>query len=132
MTSFGPQLIGETEKTLNALLGTLLDGTGLDERAWVTLRLAAQAGGADLPAFVEDRAHFRDAASLVAGLRDRGLIEGDALSAAGADLVGSLQERLARTTEPIWRDLPADDVAATERILNTLVARAREVLVSAR
>jgi hypothetical protein len=28
-TPFGPQLIGETEKTLNALLRRFLEGTGL-------------------------------------------------------------------------------------------------------
>ena len=39
-TPFGPQLIGETEKTLNALLRRLLQGTGLTEPQWVTLRLA--------------------------------------------------------------------------------------------
>jgi hypothetical protein len=41
-TSFGPQLIGETEKTLNALLRRFLDSTGLTEPQWVTLRLAGQ------------------------------------------------------------------------------------------
>ena len=41
-TPFGPQLIGETEKTLNALLLRHLDGTGLTEPQWVTLRLSDQ------------------------------------------------------------------------------------------
>jgi hypothetical protein len=41
-TTFGPQLIGETEKTLNALLRLFLEGTGLTESQWVTLRLAAR------------------------------------------------------------------------------------------
>ena len=44
-TPFGPQLIGETEKTLNALLLRHLDGTGLTEPQWVTLRLADQFDG---------------------------------------------------------------------------------------
>jgi len=39
-TPFGPQLIGETEKTLGALLRRFLEGTGLSEPQWVTLRLA--------------------------------------------------------------------------------------------
>ena len=39
-TPFGPQLIGETEKTLNALRNRHLDGTGLAEPQWVTLRLS--------------------------------------------------------------------------------------------
>ena len=45
---FGPQLVGQTEKTLNALLRGFLDGTGLTEPQWVTLRVADLIdGGAD-------------------------------------------------------------------------------------
>ncbi len=40
LTPFGPQLIGETEKTLNALLRRFLEEPGLTEPQWVTLRLA--------------------------------------------------------------------------------------------
>src|SRR5262245_33530504 len=64
-TPFGAQLIGETEKTLNALLRRSLEGTGLTEPQWVTLRVAdliddiVDADG--LAAAVGDRAHFRDA-----------------------------------------------------------------------
>jgi hypothetical protein len=50
-TPFGPQLIGETEKTLNAILRRLLQGTGLSEPQWVTLRLAGQLGNVDRQAF---------------------------------------------------------------------------------
>ena len=39
---FGPQLLGETEKTLNALLRRFLDPFELTEPQWVTLRLAEQ------------------------------------------------------------------------------------------
>ena len=39
-TPFGPQLIGETEKTLNALLRRYLEASDLTEPQWVTLRLA--------------------------------------------------------------------------------------------
>ena len=38
-TPFGPQLIGETEKTLGAVLTDTLRGTGLSESQWVTLRV---------------------------------------------------------------------------------------------
>ena len=44
-TPFSPQLIGETEKTLNALLRRSLEDTGLTEPLWVTLRLAGQLEG---------------------------------------------------------------------------------------
>ena len=39
-TPFGPQLVGETEKTLTALLRGFLAETGLTEPQWVTLRVA--------------------------------------------------------------------------------------------
>jgi len=59
-TQFGPQLIGETEKTLSALLRMFLDGTGLTEPQWVTLRLADLLDGAvdahGLAAAAADRA----------------------------------------------------------------------------
>ena len=42
---FGPRLIGETEKTLSALLHRCLAGTDLTEPEWVTLRLADQLNG---------------------------------------------------------------------------------------
>ena len=74
-TPFGPQLIGETEKTLNAILRRVLQGTGLSEPQWVTLRLAGQLDEFDRQAFVitlTDRAHFTDSAQLVDQLTDAG------------------------------------------------------------
>src|SRR3954469_20440921 len=75
-TPFSPQLIGETEKTLNALLDRFLEGTGLTEPQWVTLRAAEQLDGSvdDLATAVAARAQFRDAAAIVAILTDRGLV----------------------------------------------------------
>ena len=129
MTTFGPQLIGETEKTLNALLRRLLAHTGLDESRWVTLRIAGQNDAdTDLAALVATRAHFPDSAALVDDLAGRGLLDGHRLSEAGQDLVAGVQAQVAATTRPIWEDLPADDVAAAERILNTVVARGRQLL----
>ena len=48
-TPFGPQLIGETEKTLNAFLGRLLAGTGVTEPQWVILSVAITGGGSVTP-----------------------------------------------------------------------------------
>ena len=69
-TPFGPQLIGETEKTLNALLlRHLRRRRGLTEPQWVTLRVANMLDGTvdhdGLAAAVADRAHFPDAAQHV-------------------------------------------------------------------
>ena len=132
-TPFGPQLIGETEKTLNAILRRVLQGTGLSEPQWVTLRLADQLGDADRPAFVialTDRAHFTDAAQLVDQLTERGLLDGGQLTAEGRDLIETVQTMIAETTAPIWRDLTTNDVGVTERLLNEVLRRSRHALAS--
>lgn len=129
MTSFGPQLIGETEKTLNALLRLLLADAELTEPEWVTLRLAGQAPpDVDLAEHVRERAHFPDPRALVDALDGRGLLSGDRLSPAGGALVAEVQVRIAAVTEPIWGGLDPSDVAAAERVLNAVVGRTREVL----
>ena len=131
-TPFGPQLIGETEKTLNALLRRFLQGTGLTEPEWVSLRVADQLDGrvgADgLTAAIADRAHFPDAADLVRDLTNRGLIDDGRVTSAGRGLITAIQTTIARETTPIWGDLPADDVAAATRVLNEVTNRARAVL----
>jgi hypothetical protein len=135
-TPFGPQLVGETEKTLNALLRRHLDAAGvpggLSEPQWVTMRLADALDGAiddaGLAAAVADRAHFPDAAELVDGLRLRGLVADGRLTTAGQELLTRLQASIADDTATVFADLADDDIAATERVLNQLVSRARAVL----
>jgi hypothetical protein len=132
-TPFGPQLIGETEKTLGALLRRFLEDTGLTEPRWVTLRVAGVLDGtvdADgLAAAVADRTHFADADQLVADLTNRDLLDAGRLSARGRELVERVQDRVGRGTAPIWEDLPDEDVAAATRLLNEVITRARTVLV---
>lgn len=131
-TPFGPRLIGETEKTLNALLRRSLEGAGLTEPQWVTLRLADLLDdgiGIDgLVAAVADRAHFRDAAKLVGELTDRGLIGDGRLTSTGRQLTTAVQAAITTQTASIWGDLPADDIAAASRVLNEVVTRARVLL----
>lgn len=131
MTEFGPQLIGQTEKALNAILRRVLAEPGLTEPQWVTLRIAGQYdGGEPLATVVAERVHFADAASLVDELSERGLLAQDRISAAGRELLGRLGAQIAELTAPIWADLPSDDVAATERVLNLVLGRAGSVLGS--
>ena len=131
-TPFGPQLIGETEKTLNALLQRHLEGTGLTEPQWVTLRLADSLDGSvdedGLVAAVVDRAHFPGAADLVGDLSDRGLLEDGRLTSAGRELTTTLRAAITTETAPIWDDLPPEDVASATRVLNEVITRARAVL----
>jgi hypothetical protein len=131
-TPFGPQLIGETEKTLNAVLRRFLEGPGLTEPQWVTLRLAGVLDGtvdADgLAAAVADRAHFADASGLVAQVTTRGLVDAGRLTAAGRDLVAEVQAEIAAATAPVWDGLPPADVEAATRLLNEVVRRGRAAL----
>jgi hypothetical protein len=135
-TPFGPQLIGETEKTLNALLLRSLDAAGVDgditEPQWVTLRIASMLDGAvndeGLAAAVADRAYFRDAADHVAALAARGLLDDGQLTADGRALLTRVQAALADDVSALFGDLEPDDVAATTRVLHDVLGRAHALL----
>jgi hypothetical protein len=133
---FGPQLIGQTEKTLVALLRRSLEGTGLSEPQWVTLRVADQLDGTvdtdELTAAVADRAQLPDAAHLVSELTSRGLLADGQLTTAGRDTITSVLARSEQSTGHIWLGLPVDDVAATTSVLNEVLERARAVLADER
>lgn len=133
-TPFGPQLIGETEKTLVALLRRYLGDSGLTEQQWVTLRVASMAGEPSdrdgLVAAVADRAHFPDAAALVDELTVRGLLGDGRPTEAGSEVLRTVLATSDANTGHIWRDLDDDDVEATTRVLNELLTRARAVLQS--
>ena len=129
---FGPQLVGQTEKTLNALLRRFLDGTGITEPQWVTLRVAdlIDGGAADADALalaVADRAHFEDASELVHQLTDRGLLDSGRVTDAGREVLISVLATSAAETGNIWTGFPAEDIEATTRVLNELLTRARAV-----
>lgn len=124
--TFGPQLIGETEKTLQVLLLRALAGTGLDERLWVALRVADQRDEAALRDRLADRAHFEDAAALIATLEQRGLVADDALTAGGRALLEQVLAKSAALSGPIWDDI--DDADAAARALSEVLARARAAL----
>ncbi|SDJ40011.1 hypothetical protein SAMN05444157_3186 [Frankineae bacterium MT45] len=129
MIDFGPELVGRTEKTFGALLRRNLAGTGLDEQQYVTLKVASTlTEDDDLAATLQERAHFTEARRLVATLTERGLLDGGGLSPAGSALLDRILTEAAGQSAAIWSDLPAGDVATTERVLNTVLARAEAVL----
>jgi hypothetical protein len=124
--SFGPQLLGETEKALNALLRRSLAGSGLDEEQWVTLRVASQHDGpvGSLAARVADRARFENTDRFVEQLEQRGLIADERPTPKGEAL---LRQVLGGNAN-IWQDVPDADAAA--RALSTVLDRARAALAA--
>ncbi|MDE3720383.1 hypothetical protein PWG71_03220 [Nocardiopsis sp. N85] len=131
MIPFGTRLIGRTEKTLNALLTAVLADSGLSEPQWVALRIAEHfEGPGDLSAHIRDQTHFPDPDSLLADLTERGLISDGRITDTGRGFLGRTGERIAELTDPIWERLSADDTAAAERALNTVLEGTRAVLAA--
>lgn len=127
MIPLGPQLIGQTEKTLKAVLRTFLAGDDLNEEQWVTLRLTEQfTGDGNLATFVGETAHFENPANILTTLEQRNLVNDHTLTDAGREVLTRIGADIAEHTAPIWNDLP--DADAAERTLNTLLERYRALL----
>ena len=135
MVPFGPVLVGQTEKTLQALLRDTLTGTSLSEPEWVTLRLATMVDGQvdrlGLIWVVADRAKFADATTIVEALTERGLLVDGQPTAIGRDLVSTVLAASEASNGAVWRDLPTADVEAATRVLNEVLRRARDLTASA-
>jgi hypothetical protein len=123
---FGPQLIGQTEKTLQALLRRALAGTGLTERHWVALRLAAQPDGSTLRDRIADQAKFDEPAVLVTALEQRGLLADDTPTTSGRAMLERVTARSAELSGTLWDDIDGADTAA--RALTVVLTRARAAL----
>lgn len=137
-TVFGPTLIGQTEKALDAILLRELDGTGLSPSGWVVLKLAAGAGGRlgrqGLVDLATAQAKF-DAEKSTAEIETAlslGLLEADGDKVALTPAARELQAQVVGATEEIrarlWGDLPEADLAAAGRVLSTALARANAEL----
>jgi crotonobetainyl-CoA:carnitine CoA-transferase CaiB-like acyl-CoA transferase len=124
--TFGPQLIGQTEKTLQALLRRALADTSLDERQWVALRLADQPDGTALRDRVADQARFDDADQLVTALEELGLVANDVPTANGRAMLERVLAKSAALSGPIWDDI--DDADAAAHALTLVLTRARAAL----
>jgi hypothetical protein len=129
--AFGPVLLGQTEKTLQALLRRTLAGTGLSEPQWVTLRLTTMLDGrvdrAGLISAVTDRTKFAGVEAIIDDLIERGLIADGRPTDTGQDMVTNVLAASDKANGSVWRDLPADDVEAATRVLNEVLRRAREL-----
>lgn len=133
MIPFGPQLIGQTEKALGALLVQVLQPHSLTPTQWVTLQVAARPGsGTGLESAVRDAAHLDDAGDLVDGLTDRGLIADGALTRSGRALRSVVARTIAERTGAIWSALDADDAATAGRVLGAVLDGVRTEIARAR
>ena len=135
-TPFGAQLIGQTEKTMNAILDRVLAGR-VSEPEWVALVLIAGSGGPagheQVTARVARALHEsrETAAARIARLAAKGLVRaapepGSAvrLTGTGQRLLGSVQAQTAEITQRLWGDLPAADLEVAGRVLRTVLGRA--------
>lgn len=139
---FGTALIGQTEKTLNAILERQLAGTGITEPQWVTLTMTVVGGGAidraELIRRVSGATKFSEASVAeriteltAAGLLRDGGADGIKVSAAGQAQWTQVRTALGPIIQGLWGDLPAEDLATAGRVLSTVLARANAVLAGA-
>jgi DNA-binding MarR family transcriptional regulator len=133
-TTFTPQVLGETEKALNAILYRELTAVGLTEHQWITLRLTVTAGGE----IAREQLVGRLAGALKVGVADaearvdelaaEGLLASDerrvAVTEAGAQLHAGIRAAVNQITERLWGDLPTSDLETTGRTLATILERA--------
>jgi DNA-binding MarR family transcriptional regulator len=141
--TFGAQLVGQTEKTLNAILDRRLSGTGLNEPQWVTLTLAVtmeepiahdqfvrrvstalKLSETDADARITELA----AAQLLVVARGRSPI---VVTDAGRALHRRIRTSVLEITERLWGDLPPEDLAVAGRVLSTILDRANAELARA-
>ena len=141
---FGTQLIGQTEKTLNAILDRQLAGTSVTEPQWVTLTLVVMAGGSIDHAQLAERvagalktpekaAEERIAELTAAGLLESTVDGGPRVSVteAGRSLHTGIRTRVTEITERLWGDLPAEQVETAAHLLNVVLERANAELADA-
>ena len=139
--TFGTQIIGQTEKALNAILDRQLAGTELTEPQWVALTIAVMSGGTD------DRDSFSsrvagalkisdaEAQALLAELSTRKLLElPDTDGApvgptdAGRQVHGRIRTAIVGITDRLWGDLAPEDLTVAGRVLGTVLERANAEL----
>ena len=138
--TFSPRVIGQAEKTLNAILGRQLAGTGLTEPRWVILTLAVTGGGtAGRDQFTrmvadalkigeaEARTHIDDMVT-AQQLQLTGEAPAVTVTAAARRLHARILTAIAGITQRLWGDLPAEDLATAGRVLAIVTERANAEL----
>src|SRR6185312_13097498 len=117
------RLVGQTEKTLNAILDKVLAGT-VSEREWVALVVIAGGGPAGRDQALAQVARAlktdqRGAADHIAALAALGLVatgpSGTVVTADGQRLIDRVQAQVGEITQRLWGDIPAADMAVVRR-----------------
>jgi hypothetical protein len=140
-----PRLIGQTEKTMNAILDRIL-AERVTEPEWVALVLVA--GGSDEPVGDPNQVETIDArvaaalktdrqvaAAILENLAGAGLIEyandfQTTMTARGRQLIEEVRTETGTIVQRLWGDLPTADLDATARVLTTALERAEHELAS--
>jgi len=131
-----PQVIGQTESALGALLGPVLTEARTSFEQWVVLAVTADGSPVDHAQLVTRIALARkfaasDVAAAIAELAAAGAltVEADkvALTAVGQDLHRRIRARIHEVTSGLF-DFPAEDLATAGRVLATIAARANAFL----
>jgi DNA-binding MarR family transcriptional regulator len=137
------RLIGQTESALGALLAPLLAEADMSFLQWVVLTLTVD-GGATGPGIARDQlidriANIRkvdaaDVSAAIAELEKAAALVVTAGQVTLTDLGRASQSRVRARVEEVTDyvfDLPAEDLAASGRVLATISARANSVLANA-
>jgi hypothetical protein len=131
-----PQVIGQTEGALGALLGPVLTEARTSFEQWVVLAVTADGSPVDHAQLV---ARIVEARKFAAGDVEAAIAElaaDDALTvtegkvtltAAGQDLHRRIRARIQEVTSGLF-DFPAEDLATAGRVLATITARANAFL----
>jgi DNA-binding MarR family transcriptional regulator len=138
------QVIGEAQRAIEPLLGTVLAEVGIDFPTWVTINTLATGGGAHPRAAVERDLveRLREDPPAIHDLLERtaaaGLVEpgdgtGDAevrLTGQGTNVHQRVREGIARTSSRLYAGLDPGDLATTREVLVEVTRRARTLLAS--
>jgi len=137
------RLIGQTESALGALLAPLLAEADMTFLQWVVLSLTVD-GGATSPGIARDQLVDRitnirkvdaaDVSAAIAELENAAALVITAGQVTLTDLGRASHSRVLARVEEVTNyvfDLPAEDLAASGRVLATISARANSVLANA-
>jgi DNA-binding MarR family transcriptional regulator len=142
--TFSTQIIGQTEKALNAILDRVLAGTNVTEPQWVTLTITVVSGGTvDRDQLIGRVAGALKISKAQAQARITELVAAQLLDApdrerspvkvtdAGQQLYAQIRTAVTTITQRLWGDLPAEDLVTTGSVLSTILERANAELAGA-